>query len=123
MMYESGEDYLESILVITKEKGFTRAVDIAKRQDVSKPSVSRAMGILKENGYITIGEKQHILLTEKGLKKAEAVYERHVLFTKFLANIANVSDEVAEKNACRMEHVIDDEVLDGIKNWMSANIK
>ncbi len=120
-MYESGEDYLESILMLEKRNGIVRAIDVARKQHVSKPSVSRAMGILKETGYITISEDQHIALTEKGYQKASDVYLRHTLLTDFLQRITGVSREQAELNACRVEHVIDADIVLGIQRWMESN--
>ena len=119
-MQESGEDYLESILMLKNENGFVRAIDIAHKQNVSKPSVSRAMGILREQGYITIEEGQHIVLTQKGMEKASIIYSRHKLLTDFFMNIAGISEEQAEANACRVEHVIDSDVVKGIKKWMET---
>lgn len=120
-MYESGEDYLESILVLEKQNGIVRAIDVARKQHVSKPSVSRAMSILKETGYITISEDQHIALTEKGYQKASDVYLRHTLLTAFLQRITGVSRDQAEANACRVEHVIDADIVFGIQKWMEKN--
>ncbi|MFC2602309.1 MAG: metal-dependent transcriptional regulator [Treponema sp.] len=119
-MQESGEDYLESILMLKNANGFVRAIDIAHKQNVSKPSVSRAMGILREQGYITIEEGQHIVLTQKGMEKASTIYSRHKLLTDFFAHIAGISEEQAEANACRVEHVIDSDVVKGIQNWMGT---
>ncbi len=120
-LHESGEDYLEAVLMLQNEKGFARSVDVAKKLGVSKPSVSRAMSILTEAGFITINEMGALELTARGKKRAESVYERHVLLTKFLMKITGVSEEQAEKNACRIEHDIDDDVKKGIQNWMKEN--
>jgi Mn-dependent DtxR family transcriptional regulator len=120
-LHESGEDYLEAILRIQKENGICRSVDVARKLNVSKPSVSRAMGILEENGYITVGNVGALELTSKGKEKAESVYSRHVLLTKFLVKITGVSPEQAEENACRIEHDIDEDVKKGIENWMNKN--
>ncbi len=120
-MYESGEDYLEAILMIWQEKNECHSVDVAHKLNVSKPSVSRAMGILKEDGYIFVDENQHINFTEKGMAKAQDVYDRHQLLTKFLMKITGLEEEQAEQNACRVEHVIDSDVVRGIKNWMKNN--
>ncbi len=120
-LHESGEDYLEAILRLKTENGVARSVDVAKRLGVSKPSVSRAMSILGENGYIKIGNIGSLELTEKGLEKAEAIYSRHVLLTDFLVKITGVSKEQAEENACRIEHDIDEDVKRGIQKWMEQN--
>lgn len=120
-IHESGEDYLEAILRLQKENGIARSVDVAKKLGVSKPSVSRAMGILEDNGYITVGAIGALELTEKGQAKAEEVYSRHILLTEFLMKITGVSEEQAEENACRIEHDIDDDVKAGIEKWMKKN--
>jgi Mn-dependent DtxR family transcriptional regulator len=120
-LHQSGEDYLEAILRLKKENGIARSVDVAKSLGVSKPSVSRAMSILSENGYITTGKIGSLELTEKGSERAEAIYARHVLLTKFLVKITGVSDKQAEENACRIEHDIDDDIKTGIQKWMEQN--
>jgi len=117
-VYESGENYLETILMLKEKKGEVRSIDIAREMNFSKPSVSRAIGILKETGYIQVDESGHIELTEIGLEKAAEVYERHKFLTLFLTEIAKVSPEVAEENACKMEHILSDEVYQGLKNFM-----
>lgn len=117
-MYESGENYLETILVLNERKGYVRSVDIAREMNFSKPSVSRAMGILKSDGYITIDESNEIKLTEAGLEKAKSIYERHKLLTKFLVEVSGVTAEMAEKDACKMEHILSKEVFAGIKKFM-----
>lgn len=114
-MRESGENYLETILMLGQKSGFVRSIDVATELLYAKPSVSRAMAILKESGFITIEKNGNILLTETGLKKANEIYERHRLITKFLMNTLNVSRECADKDACRIEHVISDEVFLKIK--------
>ena len=117
-MHESGENYLETILMIKERKGTVRSIDIARELNFSKPSVSRAMGILKENGYIVMEPSGEIFLTKSGKKKAADIYGRHRLLTAFLKNVAGVSDLVAEENACRMEHILDQEVVDGITRFL-----
>ena len=120
-MYESGENYLETILRLKEKNGMVRSIDIAHQLNFSKPSVSRAIGILKEDGYITVGPKGEIELTDKGRQKAESVYERHKMLTAFLQKVAEVDREVAEEDACRMEHIISDGVFQGIKRFMKKN--
>lgn len=120
-IHESGEDYLEAILMLKQENGFVRSVDVARRLNVSKPSVSRAMSILEENGYVALGKLGSLELTEKGMAKASSVYDRHVLLTKFLQKITGVPEKLAEENACRIEHDIDEEIKFGIENWMKEN--
>lgn len=120
-IYESREDYLETILVLQKENGFVRSVDIANHLNVSKPSVSRAMEILSESGLITFGLGNMIKLTDEGLEKANSIYGRHTLLTDFLVKITGLSREQAEDNACRIEHDIDEDVEAGIRKWLAAN--
>lgn len=118
-MYESGEMYLETILVLQQKLDVVRSIDIAKELDFSKPSVSRGVGILKSEKYISINEHGHITLTKKGMDKANAIFERHQILTCFLKNTAKVSDQVAEEDACKMEHIISDETFLGIKNFLN----
>lgn len=120
-MYESGEDYLEAILRLQLENGFVRSVDVANKLAVSRPSVSRAMGVLEKDGYIEFGMGNMIKLTQKGREKAEDVYARHKLLTKFLVKITGLSEDQCEENACRVEHKIDKDVVEGIKNWVNKN--
>ncbi|MEW8973584.1 MAG: metal-dependent transcriptional regulator [Tissierellaceae bacterium] len=120
-MYESGEMYLETILVLKKRNGQVRSIDIAKELDFSKPSVSRAIGILKENGYILVDDNGYIDLTEKGKKKAKDIYEKHIVLTTFLTDIIQVSPEIAEEDACRIEHVISDETFKMLKRFLEDN--
>lgn len=108
-IYESGEDYLETILVLHKRNDIVRSIDVASELGYSKPSVSRAMSILKKDGYITMDEKGHILLTEKGQEAAENIYERHKNISKFLIEVLGVSEENALKDACRIEHDLSNE--------------
>ncbi|MBE6035856.1 MAG: metal-dependent transcriptional regulator [Clostridiales bacterium] len=108
-MYESGEDYLETILVLHKRNDIVRSIDVASELGFSKPSVSRAMSILKKDGYISMDEKGHISLTEDGQKAAENIYERHNNISKFLIEILGVSEENALKDACRIEHDLSNE--------------
>ena len=122
-MYESGEDYLEAILRVKESKGTVHSVDVAKKLGVSKPSVSRAVGILKRDGYLEDSEGTELEFTKKGLEKATNVYSRHRLLTDFFAKITGVSKEQAEENACRVEHDIDADIVAGIENWMKKKNK
>ena len=115
-MYESGENYLETILILKEKQGVVRSIDVART--LNKPSVSRAVGILKEDGYIVVGTNGEIEFTQKGKEKAEAIYERHKLLTKFLQRVSSVNAKVAEEDACKMEHIISDETFQGIKEFM-----
>ena len=117
---ESGENYLETILILEMEKGNVRSVDVANRLEFSKASISRAMGILREAGYLTIDDAGNLLLTETGRKKANQIYERHKLITRFFVEALEVSEETAEKDACRIEHVISAESFEAVKRWLEA---
>ena len=118
---ESGENYLETILILEMEKGNVRSIDVANHLEFSKASISRAMGILKDDGYIVVDENLHLVLTQKGRAKAEDVYNRHRLLTSFIMKITGLSQEQSEENACRVEHVIDSDVVKGIEDWMKRN--
>ncbi|MDD3428646.1 MAG: metal-dependent transcriptional regulator [Oscillospiraceae bacterium] len=112
---ESGENYLETILMLEKKKGTVRSVDIAAELGFSKPSVSRAMGILRQEGFIEPDIAGAVKLTEKGRQKAASVYERHLVLTGFLTKILEVDQHTAEEDACRMEHVISQVTFEKIK--------
>ncbi len=114
-IHESGEDYLETILILHKNTGFVRSIDIANELSYSKPSVSRAVGILKNDGYITVEPNGQIILTDSGMAKAEQVYERHLMLRKFLTDILGVSAENSEQDACRIEHILSDETYEKLK--------
>ena len=113
-LHESGEMYLETILVLKNKFGYVRSIDIARELNYSKPSVSRAVALLKENDYITYDPNGMILLTDIGKEIAEKIYDRHQRLTKFLVSLG-VSDEVAQQDACRIEHVISEESIEAIK--------
>ena len=113
-LQESGEMYLETILVLTSQSPHVRAIDVGEYMGYSKPSVSRAMGLLKSGGYIKVDENGFITLLEPGRQVAEMIYERHTLLTKFLTRLG-VSPEVAAEDACKLEHVISDESFQAIK--------
>lgn len=117
-MYESGENYLETILLLSKKNDRVRSIDVARELNFSKPSVSRAMGILKDSGHIEVGEDGGIVLTKLGLEKANSVLERHQILTEFLMKTTGVSEEIAEKDACRMEHIVSEEVFRGVKEFL-----
>ncbi len=121
VIHESGEDYIEAVLMLQRENGEARSVDVAKKLGVSKPSVSRAMSILSDSGYIIMSETGALELTAKGKKHAQEVYERHLLLTQFLIKITGVSETKAEETACRIEHDIDEEITKGIQKWMREN--
>ena len=117
-MYESGENYLETILVLSKRQGSVRSIDIARELEYSKPSVSRAIGILKANGLISVDRDGIISLTNIGKSKADNIYERHRLLTEFLVKTAGVRLKIAEIDACRIEHVVSEETIIGIKEYL-----
>lgn len=117
-MYESGENYLETILILQKKNGTVRSIDIANALNFSKPSVSHAVGLLKESGHINIDSKGYITLTDMGREKAESIYERHQLLTAFLVETAKVCEKIAEEDACKIEHIISDETFQGIKKFL-----
>ena len=114
-LLESGENYLETILVLTKKNGSVRSIDIADAMQFTKASVSRAMSILKSDNYIIMHPDGSILLTKEGQKKATAVYDRHVTLTRYINEVLGVDVEIAEKDACRIEHIISPETFAGIK--------
>lgn len=114
-LLESGENYLETILVLTKKNGSVRSIDIADAMQFTKASVSRAMSILKRDNYIIMHPDGSILLTKEGQKKATAVYDRHVTLTRFINEVLGVDMGIAEKDACRIEHIISPETFSGIK--------
>ena len=116
-LQESGEMYLETILILSREKGSVRSIDISEYMGYSKPSVSRAVGLLKSGNYITVEDDGHILLTDEGRQIAEKIMSRHTLLTRMLESLG-VSRETAAADACKMEHVISDETFDAIKNHM-----
>jgi Mn-dependent DtxR family transcriptional regulator len=120
-VYESGEDYLEAILILMEKKGFVRAVDIAELKGYSKPSVSRAVGKLVESGLLTVSHDGNICLTESGNKLANGVYERHRFYRKFFETTLGVSSEVAEADACRAEHALSLETYEKLKKYISIS--
>ena len=117
-MYESGENSLETILILKNRTGQVRSIDIARELNFSKPSVSRAVSVLKESGYITMDRAGIIELTQAGKEKAEAIYERHTVLTAFLSLTAGVDSKKAEEDACKIEHIISAETFAGIKTYM-----
>ena len=118
-MKQSGEDYLESILRISRERGNVRSIDIAHDLGVSKPSVSVAVHNLQNAGYLVMNGYD-ITLTDKGCQVAESVMERHELFYNFLVGLG-VNTKVAEEDACNMEHALSSESFDAIKNYLEKN--
>ena len=117
---ESGEMYIETIYVLTRTNDRVRSIDVCDRMGYSKPSVSRAIGILKKNGYITVDASGYITLTKEGEQVAERIYERHTIITQFLVDLG-VSPETAATDACKMEHTISDESFAAIKKTLSKS--
>ena len=120
-LQESGEMYLESIYVLSQKGGHVRSVDISEYMGYSKPSVSRAVSLLKNGGYIAVDDDNFISLTETGLEIAEKIYERHTVLTAMLVRMG-VSEATATEDACRMEHAISDETFEAIKSHVSGRI-
>ena len=116
-LQESGEMYLETILVLSRQKGAVRSIDISEYMGYSKPSVSRAVGLLKSGNYIVVEDDGHITLTDAGREIAEKIMARHTLLTNLLVTLG-VDREIAAKDACKMEHVISDETFEAIKNHL-----
>ena len=116
-MQESGEMYLESIHVLLQQKSAVRSVDISEYMGYSKPSVSRAVGLLKNGGYILVDKEGYITLTEEGLAIADKIYQRHTLISNLLVRLG-VSREVAAEDACKIEHAISDESFEAIKKYV-----
>ena len=114
-LHASGEDYLEAILVLQRQKGMVRSVDVARHLDVSKPSVCHAVATLKNGGFLTMDDGFFLHLTNIGREVAEQIYEKHRFFTECLI-AAGVDPETAEADACRIEHVISDESFQCLKS-------
>lgn len=115
---ESGEMYLETIYVLSQKKNFVRAIDICDEMGYSKPSVSRAMGLLRDGGYINVAKDGGITLTDLGLEVADRTYERHKVLSKFFISIG-VDEETAVNDACKIEHVISSETFAALKKHMN----
>ena len=117
-LQESGEMYLESIYVLSKAQGTVRSIDISEYMGYSKPSVSRAVGLLKAGEYITMDDNGHIFLTQAGRAIAEKIMGRHTLLTEYLVSLG-VEREIAAADACKIEHVVSDETMNAIHNHMN----
>ena len=113
-LQESGEMYLETILILSREEKAVRSVDVADHMGFSRPSVSRAIGLLKSGGLVLVDAKGFLTLTEEGQRVAESIYERHRMLTEYLIGIG-VSPATAAEDACKMEHVISDESFEAIR--------
>ena len=116
-LQESGQMYLETIYVLLQKSNRVRAIDVCEQLGYSKPSVSRALGILKSGEYITVDQDGFIAMTESGREVAEKVYERHTVLSGLLTALG-VSEEIASEDACRIEHIISDESFEAIKRYL-----
>ncbi len=122
VLKESGEMYLETIYVLRKEKAFVRAIDVGAELGYSKPSVSRAMGILRDGGYIKVAEDGGITLTKAGLEVAERTYERHTVLSELFMKLG-VDEETATNDACKIEHVISSTTFAALKKHLNEALK
>ena len=113
-LQESGEMYLETINILSQRSSCVRSIDVADHMGYSKPSVSRAMGILKQGGYVTADKDGFLSLTETGLDKAHKIFERHMVLTRFLTSMG-VNESTAAEDACKIEHVISEESFEALK--------
>ena len=120
-LYESAEMYLETIYQLSQERGAVRSVDVAESMGYSKPSVSRAVGLLKQGGYLLMDKDGFLTLTESGAAVAKKIFERHTVLSTMLTALG-VSKETAAEDACKIEHVISDETFEAIKNHLRDNM-
>jgi len=119
-LHESAEMYLETIYQLSLERSSVRSIDVAESMGYSKPSVSRAVGLLKKGGYLLMDREGFLTLTEEGLATAKKVFERHTILTTILTRLG-VSEDVASEDACKIEHVISDETFDAIKKHLNQH--
>ena len=113
-LQESGEMYLETIYILSKKSSYVRSIDVGEYMGYSKPSVSRAVSILKKSGYVLMDDNGHLTLTDTGLEIAQKIYERHTTLTDFLIRLG-VNEKTAAEDACKMEHDISDETFAAMK--------
>lgn len=118
---ESGEMYLETIYVLSKKSNYIRSIDVCEEMGYSKPSVSRAVGLLKEGGYLKVGDDGSLILTDLGREIAEKTYERHTVLSKLFVMLG-VNPETAAADACKMEHIISDETFAALKNHLEKHM-
>ena len=119
-LQESGEMYLESIYVLSKKSASVRSVDVSEYMGFSKPSVSRAIGLLRQNGYVTVEPNGNLLLTDSGIKLAKRIYDRHTTLTEMFIRLG-VDEKTAAEDACRVEHYISDATFRAVKNHLKSN--
>ena len=117
-IHESGEMYLETIYILSRELPVVRAIDVGEHMGFSKPSVSRALSLLKESGHVVADANGYLFLTEEGSAVAEKIFERHTILTRIITSLG-VSEEIASADACRMEHVISDETFEAFKKHLA----
>lgn len=115
-LQESGEMYLETIYILSQDNKHVRSIDVGEYMNFSKPSVSRAIGLLKSGGYVIADDEGYLTLTDDGIKIAKKIYERHTMLTQFLVDLG-VDRETASEDACKIEHHISDKSFDAIKNY------
>ena len=120
-LHRAGEDYLKAILILQKQNHAVRSLDVAEMLSVTKPSVSRAMKLLREGGFLTMDADKRISLTEAGREAAEQVFEKHRVLTECLVTMG-VDPGIAEKDACRMEHLISPETLEQMKIYVGREL-
>lgn len=120
-LQESGEMYLETIYILSKQRNSVRSIDVGEYMGYSKPSVSRAVGILKNGGYLTVNENGYLSLTETGLEIAQKIYERHTILTDFLVSLG-IDENTAAEDACKMEHDISDKSFEALKQFILKHI-
>ena len=118
-LQESGEMYLETIYILSMDSNAVRSLDVAEYMHFSKPSISRAVGILRKNGYLTTDANGHLFLPESGRAIAENIYERHTVLTRMLI-LLGIDEKIATEDACRIEHVISAQTVDAIKHHFTA---
>ena len=116
-LQESGEMYLETIYVLSQSSNHVRSIDVAEHMGYSKPSVSRAMGLLKQGGYVIVDEDGFLVLTDEGRNMAQKIFDRHTVLSKLLVSMG-VCEKTAAEDACKIEHVISDETFYAIKNYL-----
>ena len=118
-LQESGEMYLESIYVLSKKSNTVRSIDVVDYMGFSKPSVSRAVGLLKKGGFLSVDKDGYLSLTKDGLLIAKKIYERHTVITEFLVKLG-VDKDIAAEDACKIEHDISDESINAIKKFVNG---
>ena len=119
---ESGEMYLETIYILSQRKGFVRSIDVGEEMGYSKPSVSRAVGILRDGGYLTVSHDGGLQLTEAGLEVAQRTYERHTVLSAFFMSLG-VDEETATNDACKIEHVISSKTFAAVKQYFNEEMQ